>query len=360
MDALTTSRARRGSIRHTGRPGLPRARDRRGLGQPDHRRRNARSSWSTSRGPRSSRAASWNFFTTSVWNPAVGHFGVLGLLEGTLIIATIAMVLAVPLARRRWRCSSTSTRPPRAHAVLTSMIDLLAALPSLLFGIWGLFASAGPPGRRSRSFLCQSPLGRAVPARSHDGDAVVGSSFIAGVVVAIMITADHHLGDARRHGAGAARAVRRRARARRNALGNDPRRHPAVRAQRDRRRARCSGSGARSARRSRSRSIISPARRRRTRTCSKGGASSIAAYIAIHFGEATLARAQRPRSPPGSRFPPDLPRQLPRAVDRRREGGYERDEQDTEVGDRRSSAACTRAPSPLARHSTSCSRSRRR
>src|SRR5262245_13761050 len=38
-----------------------------------------------------------NFFTTSVWNPTVGKFGVLGLLEGTMIIAAVALTIGLPL-----------------------------------------------------------------------------------------------------------------------------------------------------------------------------------------------------------------------------------------------------------------------
>jgi phosphate transport system permease protein len=127
----------------------------------------------------------WNFFTTSVWNPGVGHFGVVGLVEGTLIIGTIAMVLAVPLAVAM-ALFVNEYAPARVRAILTSAIDLLAALPSLLFGLWGLKvlqAHLVPVSHFIAGHLSVVPF-----LRLHDGDTVVGSSFIAGVVVALMIT----------------------------------------------------------------------------------------------------------------------------------------------------------------------------
>jgi phosphate transport system permease protein len=127
----------------------------------------------------------WKFFTTSVWNPGIGRFGVVGLVEGTLIIGTIAMVLAVPLAVAM-ALFVNEYAPTRVRAILTSAIDLLAALPSLLFGLWGLKvlqAHLVPVSHFISGHLSVVPI-----LQLHDGDPVVGSSFIAGVVVALMIT----------------------------------------------------------------------------------------------------------------------------------------------------------------------------
>ncbi|HUI48932.1 MAG TPA: phosphate ABC transporter permease subunit PstC [Acidimicrobiia bacterium] len=125
-----------------------------------------------------------DFFTKSVWNPDTGHFGVLGLLEGTLVIAAIAMVIAVPLGVAM-ALFINEYASPRLRGPLTSTVDLLAALPSLLFGIWGLLAL------QSHLTPVASFLGHhfsAVPfLRIRLGDGLVQSSFIAGCVVAIMI-----------------------------------------------------------------------------------------------------------------------------------------------------------------------------
>jgi phosphate transport system permease protein len=127
----------------------------------------------------------WNFFTTSAWNPGVGRFGVLGLLEGTLIIAAIAMVIAVPMGVAM-ALFINEYAPARVRAVLTTVIDLLAALPSIVFGIWGLFLLKRhlvPVSQFLAHHLSVLPF-----LKLNDGDALVGSSFIAGVVVALMIT----------------------------------------------------------------------------------------------------------------------------------------------------------------------------
>jgi phosphate transport system permease protein len=125
-----------------------------------------------------------NFFTKSVWNPGLGKFGVLGLLEGTLIIATIAMVFAVPLAVGM-ALFINEYAPARIRSVLTMMVDLLAALPSLLFGMWAIYAlrhKLVPVSHFLSSHLSVLPF-----MRVKSGASLAGSSFIAGVVVALMI-----------------------------------------------------------------------------------------------------------------------------------------------------------------------------
>jgi phosphate transport system permease protein len=126
----------------------------------------------------------WNFFTKTVWNPAAGRFGVLGLLEGTLIIATIAMVLAVPLAIGM-ALFINEYAPARLRRVLTTMVDLLAALPSLLFGIWALGALQQHLVRVSKFLTSHLSVLPFMHIRS--GASLTGSSFVAGVVVAVMI-----------------------------------------------------------------------------------------------------------------------------------------------------------------------------
>jgi phosphate transport system permease protein len=126
----------------------------------------------------------WNFFTTSLWNPTAGRFGVLGLLEGTVIIAAIAMSCAVPLGVGM-ALFINEYGPRRLRKPLTSLIDLLAALPSLLFGLWGFFAlqtHLQPVAKFLSDHLSAVPF-----LRATTGSGLLQSSFIAGVVVAIMI-----------------------------------------------------------------------------------------------------------------------------------------------------------------------------
>ena len=80
--------------------------------------------------------AGFSFFTRSAWEPRLGQFGVWAALLGTFLIAIIALVIAVPVAI----CSAlfvTEYAPARLRRPLTSFIDVLAAIPSLIYGLWG-------------------------------------------------------------------------------------------------------------------------------------------------------------------------------------------------------------------------------
>ena len=128
----------------------------------------------------------WSFFTDSVWSPSTDRYGVGGLLVGTIIIATIALVIAVPLALGL-ALFINEYAPHWVRRPLTTTVDLLAALPSLIFGLWGLEAFMGPlvgVAGWLNQHLDAIPFFRL----SKAGASMTQSSFIVGVVVAIMIT----------------------------------------------------------------------------------------------------------------------------------------------------------------------------
>ncbi len=126
----------------------------------------------------------WHFFTTTEWNPDGGHAGVLALLVGTIEVALIALVLAVPVAVLT-ALYLTEYVSPRLRRPLTTVLDLLAALPSLIYGLWGFF------------FLQPHLLGVSAWLASHldflpifktSGAFFAASPFIAGVLVGLMLT----------------------------------------------------------------------------------------------------------------------------------------------------------------------------
>lgn len=130
----------------------------------------------------------WDFFSTSVWNPTVGKFGVLGLILGTLIIAVIAMVVGLPMAVAM-ALFINEYAPARVRRVLTAIIDLLAALPSILFGLWGFKALQGqlvPISKFLTDHLSALPFFGLSEPLTNPGQ-LTGSSFVAGVVVGFMI-----------------------------------------------------------------------------------------------------------------------------------------------------------------------------
>jgi phosphate transport system permease protein len=126
-----------------------------------------------------------DFFTDSVWEPTIGKFGVLGVLLGTIIIAALAMIVAIPSAIVM-AIFINEYAPKGVARWLTTAVDLLAALPSLIFGIWGVNALQGqliPIARWLSVHLVAIPVFRL----TDDSVLLVKSSFIAGVVVGLMV-----------------------------------------------------------------------------------------------------------------------------------------------------------------------------
>jgi phosphate transport system permease protein len=87
------------------------------------------------------RAFGWSFLVTSAWNPVTEVYGALPLLYGTLVSSFLALLIAVPLgigsAIFLAELAPTWIRPPIAF-----LIELLAAVPSVVYGLWGIFVLA--------------------------------------------------------------------------------------------------------------------------------------------------------------------------------------------------------------------------
>ena len=78
-----------------------------------------------------------DFFTTSRWSAAEGKFGALAFVWGTLYTAVIAVVLAVPVSLGI-ALFITQVAPPWLKKPLVYVVDLLAVVPSVVFGLWGV------------------------------------------------------------------------------------------------------------------------------------------------------------------------------------------------------------------------------
>lgn len=84
------------------------------------------------------RAIGWRFLTNTQWLVEAHRAGVGALLPDTIIIALIAMLLSVPVALWVALCISEYA-PHRLRRPLIALIDLMAAIPSILYGLWGFF-----------------------------------------------------------------------------------------------------------------------------------------------------------------------------------------------------------------------------
>ncbi len=81
------------------------------------------------------------FLTREIWNPVTDQFGALAPIYGTVVTSLIAMLLAIPISFGI-AIFLTQLSPPWLKRPVGVAIELLAAVPSIIFGIWGLFVLA--------------------------------------------------------------------------------------------------------------------------------------------------------------------------------------------------------------------------
>src|SRR5438445_13155741 len=82
------------------------------------------------------RARSGGLLTGTRWAPSEGHFGGLPFLYGTLVTSAIGLVLAVPVALATALFISEMASA-RMRRIVAPLVDLLAAVPSVVYGLWG-------------------------------------------------------------------------------------------------------------------------------------------------------------------------------------------------------------------------------
>lgn len=124
----------------------------------------------------------WDFLTGTLWQPASLVYGALPFVYGTVVTSAIALILAVPLALGA-ALLVNEYLPSRAATPLAYGIELLAAVPSVVYGFWGILVLV-PALRPVQQAIAGSPLG-VIPIF---GGPVAGPSYLAaGVILAIMI-----------------------------------------------------------------------------------------------------------------------------------------------------------------------------
>jgi phosphate transport system permease protein len=81
----------------------------------------------------------WQFFVTSKWDPVAGRFGALAFMYGTVVTSAVALLISVPLGVGA-AIFLSELAPPRVSDALTFIIELLAAVPSVIYGLLAMFA----------------------------------------------------------------------------------------------------------------------------------------------------------------------------------------------------------------------------
>jgi len=123
-----------------------------------------------------------SFIFRSAWNPVREDYGILPALLGTLIVSAIAISIALPLAISL-AVFSAELAPKSIKRIINSVSDLMAGLPSVIYGLWGLYVLAPALNQYVMTPLHQYlgfvPLFSTKPIPTN--------LFTAGVLLAIMI-----------------------------------------------------------------------------------------------------------------------------------------------------------------------------
>ena len=124
----------------------------------------------------------WHFLTTNDWDPVNEVFGALPFIFGTLVSSAIALLIAVPISIAT-AIFLTELAPLWLRQPLVMFIELLAAVPSVILGLWGIFVMV--PFLRGAVFPgLQKCLGFLPLFKGP----IYGVSFLAGgIIIAIMI-----------------------------------------------------------------------------------------------------------------------------------------------------------------------------
>jgi len=135
------------------------------------------SSWFSTQG--------WKIFTVD-WNPATNSFGALSFIYGTIITAAIAIILSVPISVAM-ALLLTEVVPRRWARPIVYVVDLLAVVPSVVWGLWGILVFA-PWLFHIYTSIASGVKGIPV-LDALFGQPVSGASFFtAGIILAFMIT----------------------------------------------------------------------------------------------------------------------------------------------------------------------------
>jgi phosphate transport system permease protein len=122
-----------------------------------------------------------NFWRTTNWDPVAGEFGALPFIWGTLYSSVLALLIATPVALGI-AVFVSELCPERFRAPLIFLTELLAAIPSIVYGLWGIFVLV--PAVRTMEASLPSAL-RSLPLFS--GPPLGVGMFAAALILAVMV-----------------------------------------------------------------------------------------------------------------------------------------------------------------------------
>ena len=126
----------------------------------------------------------FGFLTSSEWNPVSGVYGAAPAIFGTLVTSAIALVVATPLAVGV-AIFLSEFAPPWLRQPVAFLVDLLAAIPSVVYGLWGIFVMVPLLREYVMPFLADTLGLGATPFFS--GPAYGPSILAGGLILAVMV-----------------------------------------------------------------------------------------------------------------------------------------------------------------------------
>jgi phosphate transport system permease protein len=130
------------------------------------------------------RLAGLGLVTDLTWSPDTGHFGMLPLLMGSIAIALVGVAIATPVSLAT-ALMINEYAPRRMKAVLTGVIDMLATVPSIVYGFWGLLLISNlqaAPAKWMSKYLGFIPI-----LRTPSPEQFVKSNFACSLICAVTI-----------------------------------------------------------------------------------------------------------------------------------------------------------------------------
>jgi phosphate transport system permease protein len=128
----------------------------------------------------------WAFFTSTAWNPVTEHYGALPAIFGTVVTALLALIIALPIGLGIAFFLAEFV-PERWSKKLRIPIELLAGIPSIVYGFWGLFVLAPLFQAHVQPFLINHLGGIPLIGALFEGPAYGVGIFTAGCILSIMI-----------------------------------------------------------------------------------------------------------------------------------------------------------------------------
>lgn len=132
------------------------------------------------------RAFGLDFLITEKWNPVTEKFGALAPIYGTIVTSTIAMIIGVPISLGI-AIFLTEICPDRLKRTIGTAIELLAGIPSIIYGIWGLFVFAPWFQAHVQPFLIDTFADVPVLNQLFAGPPYGIGMLTAGLILAVMV-----------------------------------------------------------------------------------------------------------------------------------------------------------------------------